>query len=92
MEKLEYSFAETLLKVNSVSLKIGDFQILRDINVEIKNVVRTGLQQGQVIGFLGPSGVGKCFCKNSIITVKHKKTGIIEKITVLDFLKRLPTP
>jgi polar amino acid transport system ATP-binding protein/sulfate transport system ATP-binding protein len=33
--------------------------VLRDINLEIKDLVRPGYQQGQIIGLLGPSGMGK---------------------------------
>jgi ABC-type nitrate/sulfonate/bicarbonate transport system ATPase subunit len=54
-----YEKKETILKVENVSLKLGDNQILKDINVEIKNIVRPGMTQGQIIGFLGPSGIGK---------------------------------
>ncbi|HEX6180108.1 MAG TPA: ATP-binding cassette domain-containing protein, partial [Chitinophagaceae bacterium] len=34
-------------------------QILRDICFEIKNIVRPGLQQGQVVSLVGRSGIGK---------------------------------
>ncbi len=59
MEKIKYSIGQTLLKVENVSLSMNDNQILKNINVEIKNITREGVKQGQVIGFLGPSGVGK---------------------------------
>lgn len=51
--------AQTLLKVENVTLKFGDKTVLHNVNAEIKNVVRPGLTQGQVVGFLGPSGRGK---------------------------------
>lgn len=54
-----YEKKETILKVENVSLKLGGNQILKDINIDIKNVVRPGMSQGQIIGFLGPSGIGK---------------------------------
>ncbi len=50
---------DTILKVENVSLTLGGNQILRDVNVEIKNITRPGHTQGQIVGFLGPSGVGK---------------------------------
>lgn len=59
LQKNPYTIGEILLKVENVNLSFGNNQILRDINVEIKNIQRPGMQQGQVIGFLGPSGVGK---------------------------------
>src|SRR5450755_2113740 len=54
-----YETRETLLKVTDVSLKLGGVQILRDVNLEVKNIVRPGVSQGQVVGLLGPSGIGK---------------------------------
>lgn len=54
-----HEFKETLLTLNNVSRKIGENLILRNINVEVKNVARPGLTQGQVVVILGPSGIGK---------------------------------
>lgn len=53
------TYGETLLKVDHVSLSYDDKVILRDVNAEIRDIVRTGRTQGQVVGFLGPSGIGK---------------------------------
>lgn len=55
----EYSLKNTILKVDDVSLSLGGHQILKDVNIEIKDIVRPGRQQGQIVGFLGPSGIGK---------------------------------
>lgn len=54
-----YEKKEIILKAENVSLSYGENVILKDINVEIKNIVRPGMNQGQIIGFLGPSGIGK---------------------------------
>jgi len=54
-----YELQQTLLEVKGVSLTLGGMPILRDVNFEIKNIHRPGLQQGQVVGLLGPSGMGK---------------------------------
>jgi polar amino acid transport system ATP-binding protein/sulfate transport system ATP-binding protein len=54
-----YEKHEVILKAENVSLRLGDNQILRDINIDIKNIVRPGMSQGQIIGLLGSSGVGK---------------------------------
>jgi ABC-type nitrate/sulfonate/bicarbonate transport system ATPase subunit len=56
---IPYEIKETILKVENVSLTLGGNQILRDVNVDVKNIVRSGMSQGQIVGFLGPSGVGK---------------------------------
>jgi NitT/TauT family transport system ATP-binding protein len=54
-----YEVRECLLKIENVSLTLGGKLILKDVNAEIKNIVRPGLQQGQIVALLGPSGIGK---------------------------------
>ncbi len=56
---LFYEFKETLLKAENVSLHLGGKQILRDVNLDLKNISRPGMAQGQIVGLLGPSGMGK---------------------------------
>lgn len=50
---------ETVLQIKGVSLTLGGNQILKNVDGEIKNIVRPGFTQGQVIALLGPSGIGK---------------------------------
>jgi polar amino acid transport system ATP-binding protein/sulfate transport system ATP-binding protein len=52
-------YTDTLLKIDHVSLSYDDKIILRDVNAEIRDIVRPDCIQGQVVGFLGPSGIGK---------------------------------
>ncbi|HEY4111367.1 ATP-binding cassette domain-containing protein [Puia sp.] len=54
-----YIKKEVLLKASNVSLCYGDKCILRDINFTIRDIVRPGLQQGQVVSLIGRSGIGK---------------------------------
>lgn len=50
----------TLIKIEGMSAMRGDRLVLRDLDAEIKDVVRPDVaDQGQVVGVLGPSGVGK---------------------------------
>jgi len=56
---IPYQFKETLLSVEHIDVTLGERAILRDVNACVKNVTRPGVQQGQVVGILGPSGVGK---------------------------------
>lgn len=37
---------------------------------------------------IGKSGVGKCVCGNTYVTIKNKKTGVVEHITIDEFKKR----
>ena len=59
MAALPYEYKDTLLKVQGVTVAFGEDVILRDMNLEIKDLVRPGVTQGQVVGLLGPSGMGK---------------------------------
>lgn len=54
-----YSVGETLLKIDRVSLSYGTHQILSDVCAEVKDLTRPDCVQGQVVCFLGPSGIGK---------------------------------
>ena len=44
-----YEYKETLLKVENVSLTLGGNLILRDVNLEVKNLVRPGATQGRAV-------------------------------------------
>lgn len=59
MSALSYEYKETILKVRDVSLTLGGNLILNNLNADIRNIVRPGVTQGQIVGLLGPSGVGK---------------------------------
>jgi polar amino acid transport system ATP-binding protein/sulfate transport system ATP-binding protein len=50
---------DVLLDVEDVCLKLGGSQILQSVCFQVKDRVRPGLVTGQVVGLLGPSGVGK---------------------------------
>lgn len=60
-----YELRETLVTVKDVSLTFKNDDtgvetlILKPISIEVRDIVRPGYVTGQVIGVLGPSGVGK---------------------------------
>jgi ABC-type nitrate/sulfonate/bicarbonate transport system ATPase subunit len=56
---LAYERKEVLLSAEHVSLTLGGKLILRDVNASIQDVYRPGYTTGQIVAFLGPSGVGK---------------------------------
>ena len=49
----------TLLQVQNINLQYDDKIILHDINFCIKDIIRPGVQQGQVVSLIGRSGIGK---------------------------------
>lgn len=73
----QYELKETLLKADDISLKLNGNEILKGVNVEIKNIVRPGLQQGQVVGFLGPSGIGKSKFSEILAGVLQPNSGSV---------------
>lgn len=54
-----YMRGERLLTVEDLKIAYGGKVILRDVNLTVDNLIRPGMQQGQVIALIGPSGVGK---------------------------------
>jgi ABC-type nitrate/sulfonate/bicarbonate transport system ATPase subunit len=54
-----YIKKEVLLQARDLSLSYDGKSILRDINFCIRDIVRPGLQQGQVVSLVGRSGIGK---------------------------------
>src|ERR1700752_1714560 len=54
-----YSYGKTLLKVEDVSLEYDGRPILKHVRAEIRDIIRADRVQGQGVGFLGPSGIGK---------------------------------
>lgn len=54
-----YTLGKSLLKIDNVCLEYNDKPVLKNVNAEIKKIIRPGEITGQVVGFLGPSGIGK---------------------------------
>jgi len=55
-----YTLRDTLISVDHVGVTRGDTCVLSDITVDVRDIVRDDVaDQGQVVGFLGPSGIGK---------------------------------
>ena len=67
-------FKEAILTIENLSLKLGDALILRDINIEILNVVRSDAVQGQVVVVLGRSGIGKTQLFKTIAGLQDPKS------------------
>jgi NitT/TauT family transport system ATP-binding protein len=59
LKVFEHHYGATILKATNVSLALSGTVILRDVNLEIKDVRRPDKIAGQVVGLLGPSGIGK---------------------------------
>jgi ABC-type nitrate/sulfonate/bicarbonate transport system ATPase subunit len=56
---LEYSRGGVLLDLQNVTVNRGGVPVLRDLSAQVTDLIRPGMQQGQIVGLLGPSGIGK---------------------------------
>ena len=56
---MQYERRGILLDLQGISIVRGGVPVLRDLTAQVQDLVRPGMQQGQVVGLLGPSGVGK---------------------------------
>jgi polar amino acid transport system ATP-binding protein/sulfate transport system ATP-binding protein len=54
-----YEMKGTILKAEKVSVALDGCPVLRDVSFEIRDIVRPDTIAGQVVGLLGPSGIGK---------------------------------
>jgi polar amino acid transport system ATP-binding protein/sulfate transport system ATP-binding protein len=72
-----YELKETLVSIDNVSLKFGDRDILKPVNAIVKDIVRPGMIQGQVVGILGPSGVGKTQFSRILAGLQTPTTGSV---------------
>lgn len=70
-----YTKTKTLLKLDNIGLSFGTKKVLRDINLEIKDIVREGAITGQIITLLGRSGIGKSQLMSIIAGLKPPTSG-----------------
>jgi polar amino acid transport system ATP-binding protein/sulfate transport system ATP-binding protein len=73
---MKYEVKNVIMKIEDVSLAFGKKQILRGVNAQISDIVG----HGQVIGLLGPSGIGKTQLFRILAGLQKPTTGIV-KIT-----------
>ena len=59
MTTLPYNYKDPILTLSGVSMTFHGEPILRDISAQVLDVTRPGMNQGQVVGFYGRSGIGK---------------------------------
>jgi ABC-type nitrate/sulfonate/bicarbonate transport system ATPase subunit len=72
-----YTKAEVLLDIKDVSLHFGEKVVLSGVNATIQNIEREGHSQGQVVCFLGPSGIGKTRLSRLIAGLDKPTSGMV---------------
>ncbi|HEU4559168.1 MAG TPA: ABC transporter ATP-binding protein [Longimicrobium sp.] len=73
-----YERKSVLIDIQGVTFARGGVPILRDLNAQIRDVVRPGHSQGQVVGMLGPSGIGKTTLFKLLAGLVQPDTGEIK--------------
>ena len=73
--KQEYQTKETLISAKNINLQYENRQILRDINFDVKDITRVGIEQGQVVALVGRSGLGKTQLFKIIAGLKKPTSG-----------------
>jgi len=77
MIPLPYELRETLVSLKDISLKFGDKVILKPFSAEVRDIARPGVCQGQIVGILGPSGIGKTQFSRILAGLQEPTTGTV---------------
>lgn len=54
-----YEVHEILIQIKDICLSFDGKKVLDGVSADVRNIVRPGCLQGQIVGILGPSGIGK---------------------------------
>jgi ABC-type nitrate/sulfonate/bicarbonate transport system ATPase subunit len=73
----KYKIGEPVLTIENVSLTLGNNLILNQVNAQVNDIIREDVCQGQIVGFLGPSGIGKTQLFEIIAGLKKPNAGRI---------------
>lgn len=72
---MQYNKEQLILSVKGASAAYGSKVIIRDLDMEIHNITRPGMVQGQIISIVGRSGIGKSTLFNMISGFLKPTTG-----------------
>lgn len=72
-----YEVKDVLISIDDVSLSFDGVPILRGVKAEVKDIVRPGCTQGQVVGILGPSGIGKTQLSRILSGLQEPTSGAV---------------
>lgn len=78
---MNYEIKSTLISLNSVVMEFDGKRVLDGVSAEVKDIVRPGVTQGQVVGILGPSGVGKTQLSRILAGLQRPTSGSVTIFT-----------
>jgi polar amino acid transport system ATP-binding protein/sulfate transport system ATP-binding protein/NitT/TauT family transport system ATP-binding protein len=73
-----YTKEEVLLQARYLNLAFDGKWVLRNINFCIRDIVRPGIQQGQVVSLIGRSGIGKTQLFRILSGLQRPDSGTVE--------------
>lgn len=73
-----YELKDTLIRIQDIGVRYGDNVVLAGLSAEVRDIVRPGCIQGQVIGILGPSGVGKTQLSRVLTGLQAPTSGTVK--------------
>ncbi len=74
---LPYEYKDTLIRIDNLCIAYDDVKVLDGFSAEVKDIVRPGCITGQIIGILGPSGVGKTQLARTLAGLQRPTSGSI---------------
>ena len=74
---MTYNRGERLLTVSNLGISFGEKVVLRDVNLSVDNLTRSGVHQGQCVALLGPSGIGKTQLFRAIAGLQKQTAGTV---------------
>jgi len=75
--RVSYELKDVLVSIRDLGLAFDGKPILANLSVEVRDIVRPDCVTGQVVGILGPSGVGKTQLSRIMTGLQEPTTGEI---------------